>query len=163
MESSLPPSQATLLDRAFQAAYWGAYRLMRWYWKLRRPATNGALVAIWSGGEVLLVKNSYVPYYSAPGGYVRPDESGRDAALRELAEEVGVFVRPEQLELAADVTHEWEGKLDHVQIFNLMVGERPVVRIDHREVIEASWVRPEQAAQLNVFPPLKKVIAQAPA
>jgi ADP-ribose pyrophosphatase YjhB (NUDIX family) len=133
---------------------------MRTYWKLRRPVTNGALVAIWSDGEVLLVRNSYVSYYSAPGGYVHPDETGRDAALRELAEEVGVFVRPEQLELALDVTHDWEGKRDHVQIYNLSVSERPQVRIDQREVIEASWFRPEQVAGMNVFPPLAQAIAQ---
>ncbi|HEY6880534.1 MAG TPA: NUDIX hydrolase [Polyangiales bacterium] len=131
---------------------------MRSYWKLRRPTTHGALVAIWSRGEVLLVKNSYVPYYSAPGGYLQPGETGRDAALRELAEEVAVFVRPEQLELAADVTHDWEGKRDHVQVFNLSIEQRPEVRIDHREVVAARWLTPGQVVELNVFPPLKRVI-----
>jgi ADP-ribose pyrophosphatase YjhB (NUDIX family) len=159
MATSRPPPGPTLVDRAFQLGYWGAYRLMRSYWKLRRPTTHGALVAIWSEGEVLLVRNSYVPYYSAPGGYLNSNESGRDAALRELAEEVGVFVRPEQLHLAVDVTHDWEGKRDHVQIFNLSVGTRPHVRIDRREVIDASWFRPEQVAAMNVFPPLAQAIA----
>jgi len=135
---------------------------MRTYWRLRKPTTNGALVAIWSRGEVLLVRNSYVPYYSAPGGYIRPSESGREAALRELVEEVGVSVGPDQLELALDVTHEWEGKLDHVQIFNLQVSERPAVHIDHREVVEASWFDPRRALQLeHVFPPLRRVIASS--
>ncbi|MEY4514371.1 MAG: hypothetical protein RLZZ450_6493 [Pseudomonadota bacterium] len=133
---------------------------MRTYWRVRRPTTKGALVAIWSQGEVLLVRNSYVPYYSAPGGYVRPTESAREAALRELLEEVGVEVRPEELELALDVTHEWEGKLDHVQIFNLQVSERPSVQIDHREVIEATWFSPSPVLALpKVFPPLRRVIA----
>jgi 8-oxo-dGTP diphosphatase len=158
-ESTLQP---TLIDRTFQLGYKVAYRLLRTYWQVRRPTTNGALVAIWSRGEVLLVRNSYVPYYSAPGGYVRPAESGRDAALRELLEEVGVSVGADQLELALDVTHEWEGKLDHVQIFNLQVDQRPAVRIDHREVIEATWFSPAQVLQLdNVFPPLRRVIARS--
>ncbi len=135
---------------------------MRTYWKLRRPLTHGALVAIWSEGQVLLVRNSYVPYYSAPGGYLNANEAGRDAALRELAEEVGVFVRPEQLELALELTHDWEGKRDHVQIFTLRVAERPVVRIDQREVVDAGWFAPEQVARMNVFPPLARVIAQGP-
>jgi len=162
MSTGESTSQATLVDRTFQLGYQVAYRLLRTYWRVRRPTTNGALVAIWSRGEVLLVRNSYVPYYSAPGGYVRPAESGRDAALRELAEEVGVTVRADQLELALDVTHEWEGKLDHVQIFNLNVDERPAVHIDHREVIEARWFRPTQVLQLeHVFPPLRRVIASS--
>jgi 8-oxo-dGTP diphosphatase len=159
MVSAVSPSQATLVDRAYQLGYRAAYQVMRTYWRLRKPTTNGALVAIWSRGEVLLVRNSYIPYYSAPGGYVRPSESGRDAVLRELVEEVGVTARPEELELALDVTHEWEGKHDHVQIFNLQLSERPALRIDHREVVEASWFSPERALQLeHVFPPLRRVI-----
>lgn len=132
---------------------------MRTYWKVRHPVTHGALVAIWSEGEVLLVRNSYLPYYSAPGGYLHANETGRDAALRELAEEVAVFVRPEQLQLAVDVTHDWEGKRDHVQIFNLSVGQRPHLRIDQREVVDASWFAPAQVARMNVFPPLAQAIA----
>ena len=153
------PTQPSLLDRLYQAAYFVAYRMVRAYWRVRHPTTKGALVAIWSRGEVLLVKNSYVPYYSAPGGYVRPQESGREAALRELVEEVGVSARAEDLTLALDVTHEWEGKHDHVQIFHLMVEQRPLVQIDHREVVEASWFSPRAVVSLDVFPPLKRAIA----
>jgi ADP-ribose pyrophosphatase YjhB (NUDIX family) len=116
------------------------------------------LVAVWQGGEILLVKNSYVPYYTAPGGYVRSSETGRDAALRELREEVGVSVQPERLTPALDETHDWEGKRDHVEIFNVDLDERPSVAVDHREVVSASWVRPEAAIDLEIFPPLKKVI-----
>jgi ADP-ribose pyrophosphatase YjhB (NUDIX family) len=160
MPIAVPPPSATLVDRAYQLGYRAAYQLMRTYWRVRRPTTKGALVAIWCRREVLLVRNSYVPYYSAPGGYVRPTESAREAALRELLEEVGVGVRPEELELALDVTHEWEGKLDHVQIFNLQVAERPAVHIDNREVVEATWFSPQQVLLLpKVFPPLRRVIA----
>jgi 8-oxo-dGTP diphosphatase len=156
---SFARGRATVLDRCYQLSYFVAYRLVRLYWRVRHPTTRGALVAIWSRGEVLLVRNSYVPYYSAPGGYVRPEESGREAAMRELAEEIGVTAGPEDLQLALDVTHEWEGKHDHVQIFHLTLSERPVIRIDHREVIEAGWFSPEDVSLLDVFPPLKRAIA----
>ena len=151
----------SLLDRVVQLCYFVAYRAMRIYWRVRHPSTKGALVAIWSGGQVLLVRNSYIPYYSAPGGYVRPQENAREAALRELLEEVGMSARLEDLELALDVTHEWEGKRDHVQIFNLRVNERPVLHIDHREVVEATWFTPRDVLGLDVFPPLKRAIASA--
>jgi ADP-ribose pyrophosphatase YjhB (NUDIX family) len=153
-------SAPTVVDRAFQVAYVCAYRLMRVYWKARRPTTHGALVAIWQGGEVLLVKNSYVPYYTAPGGYIRTNESGRDAALRELREEVGVSVPAERLMPAFDETHDWEGKRDHVQIFNVDLDERPSIAVDYREVVAASWMRPEAAVGLELFPPLRQVIEE---
>jgi 8-oxo-dGTP diphosphatase len=149
---------ATIVDRAFQLAYVCAYRLMRTYWRIRRPTTNGALVTLWHDGKVLLVRNSYVPYYSLPGGYVGRGENGRAAAARELVEEVGLSAAPEQLELVLDVTHEWEGKHDHVQIFSLDLRERPEVKVDHREVIAAEWVAPEAALALDLFPPLRTVI-----
>jgi 8-oxo-dGTP diphosphatase len=164
METDMPSADRSsgtrpnTVDRAFQLGYQIAYRLMRAYWKVRRPVTHGALVAIWNAGEVLLVRNSYVPYYSAPGGYVRPGEEARAAAVRELREEVGISVAPERLELALELTHAWENKLDHVKLFNLELAERPSIQIDHREVIDADWFTPERAIGLNIFPPLKRVI-----
>lgn len=146
------------VDRAFQVGYSVAYRLMRAYWGVRHPVTHGALAVLWNAGEVLLVRNSYLDYYSAPGGYIRGGESARQTVLRELEEEIGLRVSEAQLEFALEVTHEWENKLDHVQLFNLELHERPHIQIDHREVIDAAWFAPERAALMNVFPPLKKVI-----
>ena len=80
------PSAASEIGRAnhrprwaFQFAYVCAYRLMRTYWRMRRPTTHGALVTLWHDDKLLLVRNSYVPYYSLPGGYVGKGESGRAA------------------------------------------------------------------------------------
>jgi 8-oxo-dGTP diphosphatase len=153
-------TRATAVDRGYQLAYTCAYQLMRVYWRVRHPTTHGALVLLWSKGEVLLVRNSYVPYYSAPGGYVHVGEPPAEAVVRELKEEIGFEARPEQLTLALDVTHEWEGKLDHVQIFTLEVETRPVVKVDYREVIAAEWFTRDAALKLNLFPPLRQVIEQ---
>ena len=154
------PTSATLVDRAFQLGYKVAYRLMRTAWRLTNPLTHGAVVLIWSRGEILLVRNSYVSYYSAPGGFVKSGEDAREAARRELIEEVGLDVQPDQLSLALELTHPWEYKRDHVKIFELSLDERPVVHVDHREVVEALWVSPQDALALNVFPPLKRVIRE---
>jgi ADP-ribose pyrophosphatase YjhB (NUDIX family) len=153
-------SVATPVDRAFQLAYVCAYRLMRTYWALRHPQTHGALVVLRNAGEVLLVRNSYVPYYSLPGGYVRRHETAREAALRELSEEVGVAASAEALVPVRDETHDWEGKRDRVEIFSLDVSTRPRVAVDHREVIEASWWSPQRALSLNLFPPLRRVLEE---
>jgi len=163
VSTATSPTAATPVDRAFQLGYKLAYRLMRTAWRLTNPLTHGALVLIWSRGEVLLVRNSYVPYYSAPGGFVKPGEDAREAARRELIEEVGLDVQPDALSLALELTHPWEYKRDHVKIFELSLDERPVVNVDHREVVEAVWVSPEDALQRNVFPPLQRVIRERPA
>jgi 8-oxo-dGTP diphosphatase len=152
-------NRPTLVDRGFQIAYAGAYRIMRAYWKLRHPVTHGALVALWNRGELLLVSNSYVPYYCLPGGYVRRGESGRDAAIRELSEEVGVAAKGEELTLALAERHEWEGKDDYVEIFSLDLPTRPEVRVDHREVVDASWFSPARALSLDLFPPVRHMLS----
>ncbi len=161
MSTSRPPKLGpTFADLAFQLGYMGAYRLMRAYWRLRRPTTHGALVALWCRGEVLLVRQSYLPYYSAPGGYLRRGEAAKEAARRELLEELSLDVDTEKLSLMLETTHEWEGKHDHVAIFSMDLPERPRIRLDYREVVEAFWFRPEQVRELNVFPPLKQAIVQ---
>jgi 8-oxo-dGTP diphosphatase len=152
--------QVTLVDHGFRLAYRAAYQLMRVYWTVRRPNTHGALVALWHDGEILLIKNSYVAYHSLPGGYVARNETGREAAVRELREEVGIDARVEQLEPLFDETNAWEGKRDHVEIFGLDLEQRPSVAIDRREVISADWFKPERALELNLFPPLRRIIEQ---
>jgi ADP-ribose pyrophosphatase YjhB (NUDIX family) len=134
--------------------------MMRTYWKLRHPTKHGSLVAVWAGGEVLLVRNSYVPYYCLPGGYVRGSETARQAAMRELAEEVGLTVRDDELELVLEETNDWEGKRDHVHIFELNVMARPQVKVDHREVVDGSWWTPDRALSLDLFPPVRRAIEQ---
>lgn len=155
-------SDPSLVDRGYQLAYACAYRMMRSYWRLRHPTTHGALVALWNDGELLLIRNSYVRYHSLPGGYVHRGEQARMAALRELAEEVGISAKPEELELVLDETHEWEGKHDHVVIFALTLPSRPRIDVDHREVVDASWYSPERALGLDLFPPIRHMLERQP-
>lgn len=150
-----------MIDAAYRAAYKTAYRMMRVYWAVRRPNTHGALVAIWHEGRILLVKNSYVPYYSLPGGYVKPSETARQAAVRELREEIGLEgVSEQDLEAGVDVVHQWEGKTDHVEIFRLVVDAAPDVRPDNREVVSAGFYGPEEALSMWLFPPIARHIRE---
>jgi 8-oxo-dGTP diphosphatase len=147
-----------VIDSLFRVAYRCAYQMMRTYWRLLHPTTHGALVALWYQGEILLVQNSYVRYRSLPGGYVGRNETGRDAAVRELREETGFEIRPFELKLALDQWHEWEGKHEHIEIFELDLKEAITIQVDNREVIEASFVAPARALEMNLFPPLREVI-----
>lgn len=148
----------SIVDLGFRIAYRVAYRLMKVYWRVARLHTHGALVAIWSRGEILLVKNSYLRYYAIPGGYLKADETPVMAAVRELAEEVAIEVRPEDLKLGLEETHTWEGKTDTVSIFDLEVVERPVFRVDNREVVDAEFFSADYALELELFPPLRRHI-----
>lgn len=147
-----------MIDACFRLAYRVAYQGARVYWRLVRPKNNGALVAIWHDGKVLLVQNSYLNYMSLPGGYVRANESAEEAAVRELREEISLSVEKGSLTLALDHEHMWEGRKDHVVIFELFVDERPAIQVDNREVVRAEWLTPEEALSRNLFPPLRTIV-----
>jgi 8-oxo-dGTP pyrophosphatase MutT (NUDIX family) len=149
-----------MIDAAYRLMYRLAYKLMKAYWKARRPLKHGALVAIWHEGRVLIVKNSYVDYYSLPGGYVKRGERAWEAAARELREELALDVDPKELALEVDVTHDWEGRRDHVVIFDLHLDYAPAVQVDNREVVAAEFLTPEQALARKLFPPLRKHVEQ---
>jgi 8-oxo-dGTP pyrophosphatase MutT (NUDIX family) len=148
----------TVVDRSFQLAYKVAYRMMRLYWGVRRPATHGALVTLWNDGQLLLIQNSYVGYRSLPGGYVGRFETGAEAAVRELREEIGITARTDQLVKVYDEVKDWEGKRDHVEIFKLELDIRPEITIDRREVVAAGWYSPARALELDLFPPIRLIL-----
>jgi len=149
-----------LIDALYRTAYRCAYQMMRVYWAVLHPQAHGALVALWQNDKILLVQNSYARYRSLPGGYVRRHENGRDAAVRELREETGLSVDASELRVALDKHHEWEGKREHIEIFELDVSVPISVNVDHREVVQAEFFEPRSALLLDLFPPIRQVIEQ---
>lgn len=149
-----------ILDPLYQQAYRLAFRGARLYWRVFRPTNHGALVAMWHEGKILLVKNSYLDYFSLPGGYIKSGESAVAAAVRELREEINLEVEPDQLCFALERTQEWQGRPDHVVIFNLELETMPKIKVDNREVVAAEWVTAEEVLKRTLFPLLKRVIEE---
>lgn len=59
---------------------------------------SAATVVLTDGaGRVLLCEPTYKQVWEAPGGAVEADESPRDAAAREVAEEIGLAIDPGRL------------------------------------------------------------------
>ncbi len=83
----------------------------------RIPLTLGVrLVAVDFADRIFLVRHSYVPGWHLPGGAVDPDETAREAAVREADEEGGlVFDAPPALfHLYFNGS---SGRRDHVALF----------------------------------------------
>lgn len=121
--------------------YWG-YKCARVYWFLVRPKALGTKCIVVCEDEVLLIRNSYGPLgWTFPGGGVHAGESFVLAAARELGEEVGIEVRPEDLEFIGTFLLTKEYKKDTVHVFSLLVVDKPEVVVDNREVVEARWFK----------------------
>jgi ADP-ribose pyrophosphatase YjhB (NUDIX family) len=131
--------------------YRGAYWCARAWWFVRRPQTHGAAVALWSGGRLLLVRTCYRTRYVLPGGFVGRHEDARDAASRELLEEVGVAVSPSDLTLACEHTLFLEHHHDRLTIFETVVSPEPQVEASGRELVWIGWKTAEEAEQLPLL------------
>ena len=148
------------IDRLWQLAFLVAYRLALLWWFVRRPPHRGALVAIWHDGEVLLLRSSYRPGWSMPGGGIARGESARDAAARELSEEVGLVVAAASLHEAQAVELICEHRPNHTTIFELTVAQRPTLRLDNREIVDAAFHRPATVDLAEVGPHIGRYLAR---
>ena len=129
-------------DRLFRAIYWLGFRVMRAVWYLVRPRHRGALVAVWVGDRVLVLRQSYRRDLNLPGGGIGKSETPRQAALRELQEEVGLTLDPGVLRVAWEQETLWDWRHDHVTIFEVTLDHVPDLFPDGREVVEARLLNP---------------------
>lgn len=143
---------STSVDYLVRAALWTAYRLLRVWWFIRRPQHNGAVIAVWLGGRILMVRHSYRNRLGWPGGGIKPGEQPVDAARRELGEELGLVISRESLAFHGDIMERWEKRYDHIRIFELRLTAEPPLHPDGREVIAARFMTPADALGQPLIP-----------
>jgi 8-oxo-dGTP diphosphatase len=128
-------SFSSFLDLAWRTAFRLGFPLARIWWRLVRPRHEGAVVAVYVGPALLLVRSSYRVGWHLPGGGVRRGEMPEAAARRELAEELGLAASA--LLPAGVACGIWDGRCDRVHFFELRLVELPELELDNREIVEA--------------------------
>jgi 8-oxo-dGTP diphosphatase len=134
--------RASLIDALWRLAFRLGFRLARAWWHFRRPRHEGALVAIYVGQALLLVKSSYRAEWNFPGGGIQPGETPNAAAQREMKEEIGFS--SQALLPAGSACGIWDGRRDRVHFFELHLDCMPGLRLDNREIVDAHLVSPEE-------------------
>lgn len=124
-----------------------------------RPRVTGAVVLVRVGGELLLVRSSYRAWYTVPGGRVGWGEDPLAAALRELAEEVGLAAAPDALRALGEFVVHHSNLEDHVHAFELRLDAPPALRIDSREIVWAGFHAERALASLPLWPALPPILA----
>ncbi|MBN1509817.1 MAG: NUDIX hydrolase [Sedimentisphaerales bacterium] len=137
-----------------------AYLVLRLWWLVRRPHTYGAAVALWHDDRVLMVRTSYRDSYSLPGGFIRRGELPEQAARREALEEVGLDLPAETLRHAWHGTVDYESRLDTIDIWEVLLDERPALRVDGREITWAGWMDPCAVQGRRLLPHIAAYLAQ---
>jgi len=127
---------------------------------LLRPQVTGAIVLVRVEGELLLLRPSYRPWLTVPGGRVGWREEPRLAAVRELAEEVGLEIAPDSLRALGEFVVRHSHIEDHVHAFELRLAARPPLRIDAREIVWAGFHAEAALADLELWPVLPVVLGE---
>jgi 8-oxo-dGTP diphosphatase len=124
-----------LIDLAWRTGFRIGFPLARVWWRLTRPRHQGAMVAVYVGSALLLVRSSYRSQWQLPGGGVRRGETPESAARRELSEEIGL--RASAVRPAGMASGIWDGRRDRVHFFELCLAKLPDLHLDNREIIAA--------------------------
>ena len=156
MHDRSKPLSAAVVDAGFRLVYRIAFRILRGWWRLRRPDHAGAIVAVWAAGRVLLVRQSYRATWTFPGGGIGRGETARAAARRELGEEIGLMTDETALAFAGDWAGWWDHRRDRVAIFELRLRAMPPLRLDNREIVGAVLLTPEEA-RVRPLPPFVRL------
>lgn len=146
-------------DKLHQVGLKIAYVLFNCFCFVFRPTTKGVLIGVWLEDKILIIKNSYYHKYSLPGGFVRPGEDLRSAAVRELEEEVGIVVRDDSLYLAGNAEFHIHYRQEKLTYFGVKLIQRPVIAIDNREVVWADFISHEKVLKLNLTQPARQYLS----
>jgi 8-oxo-dGTP pyrophosphatase MutT (NUDIX family) len=120
-----------------RAAIRVAYAGLRAYWFVVRPRVVGVKCVLTHGDDVLLVRHTYGNRaWDLPGGTVRRREAPRDAAEREMHEELGRRVGDWTSlgELYVNTNHHD----DNLHLFQARVTDREL-NLNLTELAEAGW------------------------
>ena len=124
-----------------------------------RPRVTGAVVLVRVAGELQLIRSSDRPSYTVPGGRVQWGEEPRRAALRELAEEVGLAAEPDALRGLGEFVVRHSHIEDHIHAFELRLDARPALRVDSREIVWAGFHAEAALDALPLWPALPPILA----
>lgn len=114
-----------------------AYAGLRTYWFVLRPRVVGVKCVLTHGDDVLLVRHTYGNRaWDLPGGTVRRREVPRDAAEREMNEELGRRIEEwiSLGELYVNTNHHD----DNLHLFQARVPDRKL-NLNLTELAEAQW------------------------
>ena len=101
----------------------------------------GSTVVLRCRDEMLVLRESYRPGLGLPAGGSDAGEAAVDTAVRELYEEVGISLSADRLRLVRETRLHVGGRVIDNTLFEAWLEEKPVPKVDGREIVWAGWMR----------------------
>jgi len=110
-----------------------------------------AALILRTSGDTLLVRKHGAAAFMQPGGKIELGESPAAALLRELEEEIGLRLSPEDLKPLGHFTAPAANEPDHIvtaDIFVTEIGDAPVAHAF--EIAEIRWISPDDPGDIRL-------------
>lgn len=120
-----------------------------------------------NGPKFLLIKNMAMrdpnkSYWGFPKGHLNEGESSKEAALREVKEEVGLEVEiVEKVGQSSYIFQNKGEKIFKIVSMFLMQAKEGEILIQDSEIQEAKWIEPQEVLKLLSFSNDKKLFQKA--
>lgn len=121
-----------------------------------RSVRRAAKALITPGDRILLVKERHddgTPFWTLPGGGVRPDESDTEALKRELAEELRCRAEVIERETSVWYAHSSSEKLSRYVVYRCELNSQPIPNlvdgIEEYQLVKPSEIAPTTLPQVR--------------
>ena len=120
---------------------------------MERRLSSVAVILETKDNKALIVKTSYKPYWTFPGGVIDAGETPLQAAVREVKEEIGVALNESELDFVAVVTRTSDMAHTYQFLFKLaepltqeMVSQ---IVLEEAEIVENALITKKEALSNN--------------
>jgi ADP-ribose pyrophosphatase YjhB (NUDIX family) len=149
-----------IVNALYRSFYRLAYVMCLVFGFVFRPRVRAVCVAAWCDDALLTIRQSYARKFTLPGGLMRRGEVPRDAAIRELREEVGLQSAAQRLEASLVLSASHNFKRETVHYFDLHYWRKPRVEVDRREVVSAHFSSVDELTPAVCAPQLRAYLAE---
>lgn len=132
-------------------------------WEFYQNTAASVACIVENNGKVLVVERNKQPgkgMFDFPGGFVDPDESAEEAALRELKEELDI--EPKNLRYLGSAPNHYVYKgIEYTtcDLFFVCELQQPTFTVDNTEIASVHWLSPEDLdGEKFAFESMRKAI-----
>lgn len=116
---------------------------------MNRTIRVSAAVIRDEAGRLLVVRKAGTNVFMQPGGKPEPDETAGETLARELAEEVGIRILPDELIPLGEYSAPAANEADHTVVADVFEVPGAHTAVAAAEIVEYRWLTAADAASLG--------------